>query len=268
MNILVTVDSNYISPLKVMLKSLFINNIEEEFTIYLFYSRLKDNELDDLKSFVSKHDNKLEAIKIGDNYFNDAPTLMHYTKEMYYRLLAFKFLPQELDKILYLDPDILVINKIIDLYNIDIENYLFAAAYHNKIYIREINRLRLSPYEIDKYYNSGVLVMNLNLQRNIIDEKHIFDFVRKNKSKLIMPDQDILNALYSKSIKSIDEILYNYDARFYNYYKILSSGEIDMDYVINNTIILHFCGKKKPWHKKYSGKFHSLYKHYEKIALA
>ena len=41
-----------------------------------------------------------------------------------------------------------------------------------------------------------------------------------------------------------------------------------MDYVINNTIILHFCGKKKPWHKKYSGKFHSLYKHYEKIALA
>ena len=55
MNILVTVDSNYISPLKVMLKSLFINNIEEEFTIYLLYSRLKDNELDDLKSFVSKH---------------------------------------------------------------------------------------------------------------------------------------------------------------------------------------------------------------------
>ncbi len=267
-NILVTVDSNYILPLKVMLKSLFLNNAEDEFTIYLIYSRIKEDELADLNTYIKQHGRQLKAIKIADDYFEDAPTLMHYTKEMYYRLLAFKFLPEELDKILYLDPDILVINKIDGLYHLDLEDYLFAAAYHNKISVREINRFRLSPYEIDKYYNSGVLLMNLKLQRNLMNENEIFDFVRKHKSKLIMPDQDILNALYSKKIKSIDEILYNYDARFYNYYKILSSGEYDMDYVIYHTVILHFCGKKKPWQKKYSGKFHSLYKHYEKLALS
>jgi len=82
-----------------------------------------------------------------------------------------------------------------------------------------------------------------------------------------MPDQDILNALYSKKIKSIDEKLYNYDVRYFNYYKILSNNVWDMDHVIRNTIILHFCGKKKPWKKNYSGKFHSLYKHYEKLAF-
>jgi len=56
---------------------------------------------------------------------------------MYYRLLAFKFLPEELDRILYLDPDILVINPIDELYNMDIDNYLYAAAYHNIITIKE-----------------------------------------------------------------------------------------------------------------------------------
>lgn len=109
--------------------------------------------------------------------------------------------------------------------------------------------------------------MNLNEIRKCIDENEIFDFVEENKSKLIMPDQDILNALYSKNIKSIDEKLYNYDVRFYRYYKLMTRGLWDMDHVIRNTVILHFCGKKKPWNKDYRGLFHSLYKHYEKIAL-
>lgn len=109
--------------------------------------------------------------------------------------------------------------------------------------------------------------MNLELQRQTIDENVIFQFVERNRSKLIMPDQDILNALYSKKIKTLDEKLYNYDARYYRYYKLMSNRIWDMDHVICNTVILHFCGKKKPWRKDYSGKFHALYKHYQKLAL-
>lgn len=268
MNILVTLDSNYIKPLKTMLKSLFLNNPDNKFTVYLMHSSISNEELDDLNSFIIAHENNLVILYIGDEYFKDAPTLLHYTKEMYYRLLAFKFLPRELDRILYLDPDILIINSIKELYNMDIEDYLYAAAYHDKISVKEINKIRLNSYGIDAYYNSGVLLMNLELQRKIIVEEEIYGFVEKNHSKLIMPDQDTLNALYSKKIKSIDEKLYNYDARFYLYYKIMSSGVWDIDYVIKNTSILHFCGKRKPWKKEYSGKFHSLYKHYERLALS
>jgi len=267
MNILVTLNSNYIHPLKVMLKSLFLNNRDAMFAIYLMHSSLSDQELADLDAFIHKHGSQLHIVGIDERFFQNAPVLLHYTKEMYYRLLAFKFLPQHLERILYLDPDILVINPVNGLYETDLDGYLFAAAYHDKISIKEINRLRLIPYKIDAYYNSGVLLMNLELQRQMIDEKAIYEFVEKNRAKLIMPDQDILNALYSKKIKSLDEKLYNYDARFYSYYRIMSNGMCDMDYVINNTVILHFCGKKKPWKKGYGGKFYSLYKHYEKLAL-
>ncbi|MEG6616572.1 glycosyltransferase family 8 protein [Peptococcaceae bacterium 1198_IL3148] len=266
MNILVTLDANYIRPLKVMLKSLFINNPEEQFNIYLMHSSIKEQELSDIKQFVTKHEHQLFVITIGDQYFNDAPIIKHYTKEMYYRLLAFKFLPESLDKILYLDPDILVINKISQLYHTDISNSLYAAAFH-KISVKEINKLRLFPYEIEEYFNSGVLLMNLTLQRKKINEQQIYEFVDKNKNRLILPDQDVINALYSKDIRQVDEILYNYDPRYYWYYKISSKGIIDMDYVINHTAIIHFCGKRKPWKQNYTGKFHSLYKHYEKLAL-
>ncbi|HLS09345.1 glycosyltransferase family 8 protein [Lentibacillus sp.] len=268
MNILVTLDANYIKPLKVALKSLFLNNRDEMFTIYLMHSSLKQTELDDLSRFIQEHGSMLRPIYVADDYFLDAPAQSYYTKEMYYRLLAFKFLPESLDRILYLDPDILVINPVRELYETDLKGYLYAAAYHDKISVKEVNKIRLTPYNIDAYYNSGVLLMNLEEQRQHIDEQTIYQFVEKNRARLIMPDQDVLNALYSKKIKSLDEMLYNYDTRFYSHYKIKSNGICDMDYIIHHTVILHFCGRKKPWKKRYSGKFHALYKHYEKLALA
>ena len=52
MNILVTLDSNYILPLKVMLKSMFYNNKREEFTIYLIHSSITDEEIKDLEEYL------------------------------------------------------------------------------------------------------------------------------------------------------------------------------------------------------------------------
>lgn len=267
MNILVTLDSNYIKPLKVMLKSLFLNNQDEKFSIFLLHSRITNEELEDLSNYISNNGSQLNVISVGDDCFLDAPSHLYYTKEMYYRLLAYKFLPKDIDRILYLDPDILVINSVRELYNTDIDGYLFAAAYHDIVAIKEINKVRLFPHEINAYYNSGVLLMNLEVQRKLIDEKSIYKFVEENHSRLVLPDQDVLNVLFAKDIKSLDEKLHNYDVRYFNYYKIITDSKWDMDYLINNTVILHFCGKKKPWKKGYSGKFHSLYKHYEKLAF-
>lgn len=264
MNILVTLDSNYIKPLRVMLKSLFLNNLCEKFNIYLLHTSLKKKELEDLEFFIEAHGSKLNVIDVDENCFSEAPVLFHYTKEMYFRLLAYQLLPKDLDRIIYLDPDILVLNPVRKLYETDIKEYLYAAAYHDKISIKEINKIRLYPHEINAYYNSGVLLMNLELLRNEADDKEIYRFVDENRAKLIMPDQDILNALYAKRIKGLNELYYNYDARYYTYNKLASNGSFDMDQIINNTVILHFCGKKKPWNKKYTGAFHSLYKHYEK----
>ena len=86
--------------------------------------------------------------------------------------------------------------------------------------------------------------MNLPLQRKEINEDDIFDFVEKYRNRLILPDQDVLNYLYSKNIKKLNEVKYNYDARYYRYYRLISNGKVDMDYVMRNTVILHFAVRK------------------------
>lgn len=266
MNILVTLNSRYIKALKVMLTSLFLSNPEESFHIYLMHSSISDEEVAELERYVGQKGQRLSVVAVEENVFADAPVVKHYSKEMYYRILAFKFLPPEVEKILYLDPDLIIINEIRSLYDTDLEGCMFGAAYHDRLSVKEVNKLRLLPYEIEAYYNTGVLLMDLRLQRQSIRERDIFSFVEANRLKLLLPDQDIINALYSKSIKSVDEVRYNYDPRYFKYYKLVSNGKFDMDYVIKNSSIIHFCGKRKPWNKNYSGYFHSLYKHYEKLA--
>lgn len=266
MNILVTIDANYLKPLQVMLHSLFFNNPDERFSVYLLHSGLEKPVLDTLESGITARGSRFFPLRVEDDCFGTAPLLFYYPKEMYFRLLACRLLPDSLDRVLYLDPDLLILNPVRALYETDMENALYGAAYHNKLSIRSINKLRLYPYEIEAYYNSGVLLMNLERQRREVNEAEIFRFIEENRAKLVMPDQDILNSLYAKRICTLDEHIANYDARYYAYYKLTSSGHFDMDQVMRRTVALHFCGKRKPWHKRYAGVFLSLYKHYEKQA--
>lgn len=264
-NILVTLDRNYILPLRVLLLSLFENNIGSRFSIYMIYSGVPDSDLKELRTLTRQYGSELNPIEMNDTLFKDAPVVSHYTQAMYYRLLAHEVLPKRLDKILYLDPDILVINPIGGLYATDITDYLYAAASHTFLtsVTKTINKLRLSGSEADGYFNSGVLLMNLKRQRERIHREEIFQYIEENRSKLILPDQDVLNALYGEEICPLDDSLYNFDTRKSKTYFVASSGIKDSNWVMQNTVLLHFCGKQKPWKKGYQNRFGILYKHYQ-----
>lgn len=260
--ILVTLDKNYIPQLRVLLISLYINHPGQIFDIYLLHSRIKKESIEKLKNELKKINFNLIPITADEDIFNTTKVTDRYPKEMYYRLLAAKWLPKELDKILYLDPDILIINPIYNLWNTNINNYLFAAASHTgkTEMANEINHLRLGTK--NDYYNSGVLLINLKLARKIIDPQAIFQFVEHCNFELLLPDQDVLNAMFGRQILKIPDVKWNYDARNFSNYIFRSSGKYNMEWVMKNTSILHFCGREKPWKKNYRRRFGALYKHY------
>lgn len=264
LNILVTLNAAYIPPLKVMLRSLF-DNCPDNINIYLIHSDIPEEGIHQISSFVSRHRHNLYPLVIDKELVSKAPVISYYSKEMYYRLFAHAVLPENVDKVLYLDPDILVINPIDQLYNTDIGDYYFAAAEHAKPVIGYINRIRLRT-ESNSYYNSGVLLMNIAKLRQEVSISQIINYIKQHSNELILPDQDILNGLFWDKIKPLDEYLYNYDTRRYRSYLISSKGRVNMDFIINNTVILHFCGKQKPWKKNYPYRFGILYKYYQKMA--
>ena len=265
MELLVTVDKNYILPLQVMLTSLYMNNPGEDVELYLLHSRLQEKELEPLEKQCCRLGYKFFPVKIEDSWFSQAPVTKQYPREMYYRLLAPCFLPQKLHRILYLDPDILVINSLRPLWETDMKGRLFAAAAHTgkTNLANNINQVRLGTTH--KYFNSGVLLINLDQGRKEILPEEIFQYAGEHAKELLLPDQDILNAVFGSRTLELDDYLWNYDARNYSTYLLRSGGVCDMDWVMGNTGILHFCGKTKPWQAGYIHRFGILYKHYMQI---
>ena len=265
MELLVTVDKNYIPPLQVMLTSLYMNNPGEDVEMYLLHSRLQEKELEPLEKQCGRLGYKFFPVKIEDSWFSQAPVTKQYPREMYYRLLAPCFLPQKLHRILYLDPDILVINSLRPLWETDMKGRLFAAAAHTgkTNLTNNINQVRLGT--TNKYFNSGVLLINLDQGRKEILPEEIFQYAGEHAKELLLPDQDILNAVFGSRTLELDDYLWNYDARNYSTYLLRSGGVCDMDWVMGNTGILHFCGKTKPWQAGYIHRFGILYKHYMQI---
>ena len=261
--ILTTLDQNYLPRLQVLLTSL--NQPEEKTDIWLLHSRIPEEALIPVTELCSRYGFGFFPVQIDGTSFQDAPVSRQYPKEMYYRLLAAQFLPRDLHRIIYLDPDILVINPLRPLWDMDMKGNLFAAASHTGMteLANNINQFRL---ETDHdYYNSGVLLMDLDMERNEIDAEEIFDYVRKHGKELLLPDQDVLNALYGRRTTDLDDVIWNYDTRNYNTYLLRSAGVCDMDWVMQNTAVLHFCGRSKPWQKGYIHRFGILYKHYMEL---
>ena len=266
MNILVTLDRNYLHPLRVMLGSLYLNNPGETFDVYLVGDGLTEEDLTALEALCAPH-GALYPVTVPEDLFSGAPVGRYYSRAMYYRLLAAELLPRELDRVLYLDPDILVIRPVRPLYETQLGDSLLAAASHSGLTGMSdyVNKIRLSNYEAESYYNSGVLLMNLPQMREEMRPADIFAYAREYEERLILPDQDILNGLYGTRILGVDDSVWNYDARRYDRYWLGSHGEKDMDWVMDHTVFLHFCGKNKPWSRGYEGHFSALYKHYQRL---
>lgn len=268
MNILFTLDRNYLLPLRVTLTSLFINNPNEAFDIYIAADGFTQEDHSNIHSLCARFHAAYHPVAVEETWFESAPTLRYYSRAMYYRLLAARMLPETLERILYLDPDMLVIGSIRPLYETEMGDRLYAACIHKGLVdlSTPVNKIRLSTYETEGYFNSGMLLMNLPRIRSHVLPQVIFDYVRENRSLLILPDQDVLNGLYGQHILALDEQRYNYDVRKYREYRLQSCGEHDAAWVMENTVILHFCGKRKPWRSGGNSRFFMLYRHYMHLA--
>ncbi|EHN59789.1 glycosyltransferase family 8 protein [Oenococcus kitaharae] len=266
MNLLFSITDNYIHQLETTLFSIKCNNTEQQFDVYVLLANTENSDnLINLKIFCRKLGMILHLIQVPSSAFAAAPKSSRYPQTIYYRLIAQNFLPKQIDRILYLDCDLLCLNPFKDFYESAFQDNLYTAASHTEnIKIgRTFNKIRLGNYDVDNYFNSGVLLMNLKLIRQQVNLADIYHYIDSKSLQLFLPDQDILNALYGDKIKAVADVLYNYDTRYFSAYKLLNGGTTDLDWVVQNTVFLHFCGQGKPWHKSYSGKFAALYKYYQ-----
>lgn len=264
MNLLFSIDDKFVTQLATVLLSIKLNTNPTECHVYVLQKK-KLQRTAELARVCDRLGMDYHPVLVDDQLFAKAPVTDRYPTTIYYRLLAHELLPQDLHKILYLDADILCINDLTSLYNTLLDDYLYASAIHTELTNTTdvINKIRLQNFDADGYYNSGVLLMNLDNIRQQVDSNDIFNYIRSHTHTLLLPDQDVLNALYGRYIKSVPDQFYNFDTRKGKIYETISFGQWTTDWVMRNTVILHYCGRDKPWlADKNAGRYTALYKNY------
>lgn len=264
LNLLVTLDERYLPHLNVMLFSLLRANPGYRFDVYVLHTAIPEKAFGATEETLGER-GRLLPLKVNDPRLDGAPTSGRYPREIYYRIFAAKYLPRDLERVLYLDPDLIVNGSVLPLYETDMREYYFAAASHIGEILRVFNSFRLDMDEGGPYVNSGVMLMNLELLRREQDIDEVFRFISLYKSRLMLPDQDIISGLYGSRIYALDAFRYNMTEKLFRRHS-LTEKELTLDWVRRNAVIIHYCGRNKPWKPNYRGQLDVFYK--ETLAAA
>jgi lipopolysaccharide biosynthesis glycosyltransferase len=200
-------DDNYIPFLAVAIASLLDNaNKKNFYKIYVLTTQLKQENIDRILKLRTPN-SKIEFISLKKELDN-IQSLFHlrdyYSKESYYRIFIPNVFP-EYSKVLYLDCDITVLGDISKLYNTEIHGYYAGAIVEEVMlsydvfgnYVEKVDGINRN-----KYFNSGVLLINCHRWRKKIVAERFVDLLGTYKFRLVQ-DEDYLNVLCKDNVKMI-----------------------------------------------------------------
>ena len=168
--------------------------------------------------------------------------LAHYTIDTYTRLWVNEFFGANIDRVLYLDADIVVVDSIAPLWTTDLDGALMGAV---DIPGSDRGVTRLAMRAEDGYFNAGVLIIDVAQWRASRAEQIVIDYIRKNPDRVLY-DQDALNACFHACTKRLD-YRWNVIRPFYREPLVLPLPRAEIEAIRREARIIHFNGGSKPW---------------------
>ena len=268
-------DDNYAMPLAVTMRSV-VENLKEGCKVffYIIDGGITDFNKQKILSSLIQDRCEVEFIQIPNSLTEDIREA-HEPKESglalsksdhvsiasFYRLLLPELLPSQLEKVIYLDCDLVIKGDLLQLWQIDFgEDYILAVRDTWIPLISSPNgRLNYQELGIDPdapYFNAGILVIDLAKWRDDkLGDKAIKYFVQ-NLKYIGWYDQGLLNALFIGKWGQLDPrwnfnatSFYDYSSRDYFPWRDSNSllSEDVYNELVRNPYIIHFVSEKKPW---------------------
>lgn len=228
------VNNKYIPLLSVAIRSL-LNKNKHNLIINIIYSKLSKWNIDYLSKLCQSGGSKVNFFQIDSSDFEGLPERGHLKVEAYYRMA----IPNVIDarKVLYLDCDILVAADITSLFELNISDYPLAAVVDPVF--QPISELRMKNGA--KYFNSGVMLLNLDYWRKSNLAQKTLDYLRTNSERITYADQCALNAIVDGNFLELDE-KFNFQTGH------LAGVNNRLETMNDFPIIVHFTGSIKPSH--------------------
>lgn len=271
-------DDKFSEILGVSLVSLYENSKDlDEICVYVLDSGISNDNKGKLQSISVKYNRNdliwLEAKNISEelaiNVEVDRGSLSQYA-----RLFVSSSLPDELERVLYLDCDIIINKSISEIWQLDLKDKTIGALMDafSKHY-----RVNIELNSNDIMFNSGVMLIDLNKWKEQNVEKRLLEFIKNHKGKIQQGDQGTLNSILSHDTYCF-EPRFNSVTIFYDFsYKEIfiyrkppffySPDEIKM--AVEAPVLIHFTTSFlsiRPWYKGCKHIYTDKWLYYKKIS--
>lgn len=246
MHIVAAFNHRYTVYAAVMLQSLYENHPLCEIKVHILQCELTGNDKRILENQAEKFRNHVEFYDFNREWIPDEAKITEkWSKEAYFRLYMTELLPRYVDRILYLDVDIIINKPIYDFYFMDMQDYEiigcrdFSRVLHEKFEDKR-KELFAGFYEQEEfvYFNSGVMLVDMKKLRRRISGADYMKAVEQLGGKLMAPDQDILNLFHWEKTGLVDEFRYDF-------FNACLKG-VQPEEVKQAVSIIHYAGPK-PW---------------------
>lgn len=233
LNFVAATDKEYVEPVAAMFHSLAMFN--KNITLHLIHTNIGHYQLGLIEKAGKNFGAQFESYLLDPVLISALPVSGHLTEMTYARYFAPNIIDESIQRLVYLDSDIIVTDSLIELFEMDLGNSVVAATTDlDSMSSRMKSKLRLP--EKTPYRNSGVLVIDPNEWRKQNFVKSILHYAIENKSKLWAADQCAFNAVMHERTSDLSP-------RF----NAMPTPKYGMP--IKNPAIIHLVGSPKPWNE-------------------
>lgn len=251
MNILIVCSKEHVKYHTVMLESLYFNHPNEAIDIYVICKYDEQPDWNYFEIQAKQYNGRIIPLLVDDNKFVNFPGITSkWPRILYFKLLAAELLPVHLERILFLESDMLITKSLKTLYHLDFEgNYIIACRnlvqYWGGNALRNQKRLK-QRFDIPEQYelfSGGMQVINLAKWREDgIGFEKLTQQALKFDYYWIVPDESLLVSLFYNSYKEVDALSYYLlPAYWRENHRPLDNKEDSFGSII------HFAICNKPW---------------------
>lgn len=256
MNVVYASNDGYIRHLAVSMCSLFDRNRQcPSLTVYIMSLGLSEENAAKLMEIGDRYGRRLVILEMGDlkERFEFQADTGGYDISIMARLFMGEVLPEHMERVLYLDCDTVVARPLRRLWETDLKDCVIGAVMEPTIYKAVKESIDLK--EEDPYYNSGVLLVDLEAWRAGGTQQKLLDYWQSKDGKLFASDQDVINGALKGRIKSLPP-----EYNFFTNYRYFSYGDLKQHcpsyegvteemFVTakRHPAVIHYMGDERPW---------------------
>lgn len=246
------VDANFIRPMGITITSLIDNNRNQRLIFHVFANSIEAIDVKRLQTLAENEHVIIHLYEINQDIFQSLQTTWNYTVATYNRFIVAKLLYPEVDRVIYMDADMVCKGNLDELIEMNFEGHIAMVVHdQGKFVASHMNTLALTH---GRYFNAGMLYIDLKAwNENQISERAIELLQRR---RFFLLDQDALNILLDGRAKFID--------RKWNE---ICNMEKKTSKISDTAVLVHFASRNKPWHVWCIHPEKELFIRYSKVSL-